>query len=105
MQATKAGTSSPAGQAVRQGATQSPMWSESRRSSAIFLEARTSSESVATAIPSAAGMEQAGERAGRPSTWTAQTKQDAGGGRPSTWHRVGISIPSRRAAARIVSPS
>ena len=58
--------SSRAGQPVRQGPMQSPTWSESRSSSAIFREARTSSESVWTTMPSATGMAQEGDRFARP---------------------------------------
>ena len=104
IRAMKFGMSSRAGHPVRQGPMQSPAWSESRSSRAVLRAARTSSESVITIIPSAAGMAQEGQRSGRPWIWTAHRKQEADGSNPSTWQSVGMAMPSLRAAARMVCP-
>ena len=100
----KLGMSSRAGHPVRQGPTQSPAWSESSSSSEVLRAARTSSESVITTIPSAAGVAQEGQRLGRPSIFTAHRKQEADGSKPSTWQSVGMARPSLRAACRMVVP-
>ena len=96
--------SSRAGHPVRQGPMQSPAWSESSSSSEVLRAARTSSESVITAIPSAAGVAQEGQRLGRPSIFTAHRKQEADGSKPSTWQSVGMARPSLRAAPEWSGP-
>ncbi len=80
----KAGMSSIAGHFAAQGATHSPAWSESSSSSAIRRAVRTSSVSVRTTIPSAAGRAQEGDSVRRPSIWTTHTKQEATGSNPTT---------------------
>ena len=94
MRAMKLGMSSRAGHPVWQGPTQSPAWSESSSSSEVLRAARTSSESVITTMPSAAGVAQDGQRLGRPSIFTAHRKQEADGSKPSTWQSVGMAMPS-----------
>ena len=83
----------------------SPAWSESSSSSAVRRAARMSSLCVTTTIPSAAGSAHDGESVRFPSTWTQHRKQAATGSRPSTWHSVGIEMPSRRAASSTVVPA
>ena len=104
MPCTKPGISSPAGHWAAHGATHSPAWSESSSSSAILRAVRTSSLLVVTTMPSATGIAQEGDSVRRPSICTAQTKHDAAGSMPGTWHMVGMRMPSRFAASSTVVP-
>ena len=99
------GMSRRAGQTSVQGASQSPTWSDSSSSRAILRAARMSSLWVVTAMPSAAGAAHEGMRLRRPSTCTTHRKHEPMGATPSRWHSVGISMPSWRAAWRIVVPA
>src|ERR1019366_7806615 len=101
---TNPGMSSPAGHWAAHGATHSPAWSESRSSSAILRAVRMSSLPVATTMPSATGIPQAGASVRRPWIWTAQRKHDAAGSIPGTWHMVGMRMPSHWAASNTVVP-
>jgi hypothetical protein len=49
-------------------------------------------------------MPQAGASVRRPSIWTAQTKHDAAGSIPGTWHMVGMRMPSHLADSNTVVP-
>src|SRR5882724_12651270 len=80
--------------------TEEPRSSRTRR-----RERRTRSESVFTTIPGSALREQAGTRVREPSTSTTQMRQTLTGVRFSRKQRVGVSIPSCRAASRRVEPS
>ena len=82
MRRTIAGTSIWAGQALWQGASQSPTCSLSNRSSVSFLAATTCSSRVWMTIPSAAGIEQAGIRRSVWRSWTTQIIQDVVGSYP-----------------------
>ena len=74
------GMSNLAGHAVVHGPTQSPTWSDSRSSSAIFRDARTSSVSVWTTMPGATGTAHDGVSVALFSTLTAHRKHDAAAG-------------------------
>ncbi len=89
------GMSNRAGQAVVQGPTQSPTWSDSSSSSAILRDARTSSVSVRTTMPGATGMAHDGVSAALPSTFTAHRKHDADGRIPVDVAERGDADPER----------
>jgi hypothetical protein len=65
----------------------------------------TFGDSVSTAMPSAAGSAQAAIRLRAFSTSTMQIRQAPVGVTPLRWQSVGMSMPCRRATARMVSPS
>src|SRR5713226_8165729 len=66
---------------------------------------RTRSESVWIFMPASTFREHAGTRTREPSTSTTQTRQTFTGVSVSSWHRVGVSMLSRRHASRMVMPS
>src|SRR5215475_12368670 len=78
---------------------------EARSSSTIRRLSRTRSESVLMDIPGSTLREHAGTNTRDPSNSTTQTRQTFTGVRLSRKHKVGVSMPSLRAASRMVAPS
>src|SRR5215471_16663898 len=78
---------------------------EARNSSTIRRLSRTRSESVLMDIPGSTLREHAGTSMRDPSSSTTHTRQTFTGVRLSRKHKVGVSMPSLRAASRMVAPS
>src|SRR3954447_19923387 len=78
---------------------------EARNSSTILRDRRTRSESVLMAIFGSTLREHAGTSVREPSISTTQTRQTFTGVRLSRKQSVGVSMPSLRAASRMVEPS
>src|SRR5215467_3229352 len=78
---------------------------EARNSSTTRRLNRTRSESVLMDIPGSTLREHAGTNTRDPSNSTTQTRQTFTGVRLSRKHKVGVSMPSLRAASRMVAPS
>ena len=76
-----------------------------RSSGTTLRDSRTRSESVRTFMPSSAFREHAGASTRAPSSSTTHTRHTFSGVRFSRKHSVGVSMPRRRAASRIVPPS
>src|SRR5262249_37360785 len=78
---------------------------EARNSSTSLRLKRTRSESVLTDMPGSTLREQAGANVREPSNSTTHTRHTLTGVRLLRKHSVGVSMPSWRAASRMVGPS
>ncbi len=87
-----------------QGGLQSPTWSDSKNSRAIFLACTTLSDTVLMSMPSAASVAQALASLPNPLISTTQSPQPPYGFTFSWWHSVGISTPFDFAISRMVWP-